>query len=300
MKLLLFKIRIMLSQKSFPITIHFSYRFFLLKIMILLISFSSFGQDTIFLDEKWKPISKAKAEYFRLIKPEGNRYSVKDYYISGILQMEAFSLSTDSMMYDGDAKFYSKKGQIIREGSYKNRVKVGRWNTYKGDGKLWMQENYNSNGDNEGNFITYYPSGNVRRQDLYKDNQFVRGKCFTASGADTTWYPYSIHASFPGGDEARIEYLEKNLKYPKLAQEAGIEGTVYISFIISKTAEIKDIKIIRGVHDLLDNEAIRVIDKMPKWNPGMIDGEYMDIQYNMPIHFRFQSQKIIPVGKKGN
>jgi TonB family protein len=90
---------------------------------------------------------------------------------------------------------------------------------------------------------------------------------------------------FPGGDDARIQFLAENIKYPREAMERGIQGTVYITFIITITGEIKDVRNLRSPHQLLTNEAIRVIKLMPKWIPGKQNGKVVNVQYNMPIKF---------------
>lgn len=91
---------------------------------------------------------------------------------------------------------------------------------------------------------------------------------------------------FPGGDDARIQFLAENIKYPREARERGIQGTVYITFIITITGEIKDVKSLKSPHQLLTNEAIRVIKLMPKWTPGKQNGKVVNVQqYNMPIKF---------------
>ncbi len=90
---------------------------------------------------------------------------------------------------------------------------------------------------------------------------------------------------FPGGDKARIQFLAENIKYPREAREHGIQGTVYITFLITTTGEIKDVRNLKSPHQLLADEAIRVIKLMPKWIPGKQKGKVVNVQYNMPIKF---------------
>ena len=90
---------------------------------------------------------------------------------------------------------------------------------------------------------------------------------------------------FPGGDEARTKFLNKNLKYPKLAREKDIEGTVYIEFIIEKDGSLSKIKVKRGIGGGCDEESLRVIKLMPKWKPGKQDGEEVRTQFVLPIKF---------------
>lgn len=90
---------------------------------------------------------------------------------------------------------------------------------------------------------------------------------------------------FPGGDEARIKFLQENIKYPTMARESGIQGTVYVTFVVEKGGNVSDVKILRGIGGGCDEEAIRVIKAMPKWNSGKQRGKPVRVQFNMPIKF---------------
>ncbi|MBN2172846.1 MAG: energy transducer TonB [Bacteroidales bacterium] len=90
---------------------------------------------------------------------------------------------------------------------------------------------------------------------------------------------------FPGGEEARIRYLNDNIKYPVMAREAGIEGTVYVTFVVEKDGSISKVKVLRGIGGGCDEEAMRVVEEMPKWNPGRQRNIPVRVQFNMPIRF---------------
>lgn len=93
---------------------------------------------------------------------------------------------------------------------------------------------------------------------------------------------------FPGGDNALFQFLNDNVKYPVIAQENRISGRVITCFIIDKTGSVKNIEVVRGVHPLLDAEAIRVMSLMPSWNPGKQKGEFVNVKYTLPVNFRMQ------------
>jgi TonB family C-terminal domain len=94
--------------------------------------------------------------------------------------------------------------------------------------------------------------------------------------------------SFPGGEHALNQYLAKNIKYPVDAMISGIQGRVICQFVVNKEGLIVDIDVIRSVNPSLDKEAVRVIEGMPKWNPGIKNGEPINVRYTMPISFRMQ------------
>jgi protein TonB len=94
--------------------------------------------------------------------------------------------------------------------------------------------------------------------------------------------------SFPGGDEERVKYLSKNMVYPPSASENGIQGTVYVSFVVDRNGHIADVKVLRSVDPELDKEAVRVVKNMPSWLPGKQNGAAVRVAYTMPIKFVLQ------------
>ncbi|HNS18657.1 MAG TPA: energy transducer TonB [Bacteroidales bacterium] len=94
--------------------------------------------------------------------------------------------------------------------------------------------------------------------------------------------------SFPGGEEARIRFLQENIEYPQMARESGIQGTVYMTFVVEPSGSVSAVRVLRGIGGGCDEEAIRVIQKMPRWNPGKQRGKPVRVQFTMPIKFTLQ------------
>lgn len=90
---------------------------------------------------------------------------------------------------------------------------------------------------------------------------------------------------FPGGVEALFGYLANNIEYPDMAKDAKVEGKVYITFVVDKTGSVSAVKVLRGIGAGCDEEAIRVVKEMPKWDPGRQRGKAVKVQYNLPINF---------------
>lgn len=110
-------------------------------------------------------------------------------------------------------------------------------------------------------------------------------------GNDSLPYEAIEHMpSFPGGKEELFKFLKSNLSYPEIDREFGIHGTVVCQFIVNRKGEVTKIKIIRGVSENLDNEAIRVLKLMPKWNPGFVDGIPVNVRYTLPIRFKLKNK----------
>jgi protein TonB len=97
-----------------------------------------------------------------------------------------------------------------------------------------------------------------------------------------------VMPEFPGGDQALLSYLSRNVKYPVIAQENGIQGKVYVSFVIDEKGRILRVELLRGVDSSLDNEAMRVVRNMPRWKPGKQSGKTVKVRYNVPINFELR------------
>lgn len=94
--------------------------------------------------------------------------------------------------------------------------------------------------------------------------------------------------TFPGGEAAMMEYLRSNLVYPRIATETSIQGTVYLQFVVDTKGNITEVKLLRGIGGGCDEEAIRVVKNMPKWNPGKQNGRNVRVLFNMPVGFKIQ------------
>ena len=93
---------------------------------------------------------------------------------------------------------------------------------------------------------------------------------------------------FPGGMGELMKFLAKNIKYPPLAKESGIQGRVFINFVVEPTGAISNVKILRGIGGGCDEEAVRVVESMPKWKPGKQRGKNVRVSYNLPVKFTLQ------------
>lgn len=91
--------------------------------------------------------------------------------------------------------------------------------------------------------------------------------------------------SFPGGEEARLRFLSENIRYPQMAREAGIQGTVFITFVVERNGSVTDVRVVRGIGGGCDEEAVRVVRNMPRWTPGRQRGQPVRVQFTMPIRF---------------
>lgn len=97
-------------------------------------------------------------------------------------------------------------------------------------------------------------------------------------------------AEFPGGQGALMKWLSNNIRYPEAAQQNDIQGRVIVKFVVEKDGSIGAATIVKGVDKDLDREALRVVKKMPKWQPGKNNGQAVRSYFNLPVTFRLQNQ----------
>ncbi len=93
---------------------------------------------------------------------------------------------------------------------------------------------------------------------------------------------------FPGGEKEMMRFLATNIRYPKKALEAGASGRVIIKFIVNKEGEVVEAKVLQGIGFGCDEEALRVVNSMPKWKPGKQRGKAVNVYYTLPVRFELK------------
>ena len=93
---------------------------------------------------------------------------------------------------------------------------------------------------------------------------------------------------YPGGLNKLTDYLTKNIKYPQMARESGIQGRVFVNFVVEPDGSVSNINVMRSLGGGCDEEAVRVVKNMPKWKPGRQRGKAVRVSYILPIMFKLQ------------
>ena len=236
----------------------------LLTILFFVPSAILLGQDTTYFDNDWNKVSSFKnSKYYEIVvhnQADTNRATETIYFKSGQIKVQkSYSVYKDKKL-DGKLKVWYESGQLRKDIDYKN-------------------------GKKNGQLLTYWDNGKPKRIDTYENDKLIEGKCLNSDGIETIHYDYEKMPEFPGGINELMQYLVKETKYPNKSRKKGIEGRVLVGFIVNKYGTIVDIKIVQSVNDELDKEAMRVVKKMPKWEPGMEDGEAVRVAFNLPIKF---------------
>ena len=114
----------------------------------------------------------------------------------------------------------------------------------------------------------------------------------TGQAVEVKYVPVEVEEEempeFPGGMAECLKFLGKNIKYPTISQENGVQGKVIVQFVVNKDGSIVDPVVVRSVDPYLDKEALRVIKTMPKWKPGKQRGKAVRVKYTVPVTFKLQ------------
>jgi periplasmic protein TonB len=117
---------------------------------------------------------------------------------------------------------------------------------------------------------------------------FISTGLFSQKDTTTTVYEITeVMPEFPGGQAKLYEFLNQNLILPKLNTDSQIQGKIYVKFVIKKDGSIDDIQVIKGSHEKLNEEVIRVIKLMPKWTPGLQNGQAVDVYFTLPVQIHW-------------
>ena len=97
-----------------------------------------------------------------------------------------------------------------------------------------------------------------------------------------------VQPEFPGGMDALMQYLQKNIRYPSRAQENNIQGRAVLKFVVGKDGSVSGVTVVKSLDPDCDKEAVRVISSMPKWKPGKQSGKPVNCYFTCPVMFKLQ------------
>ena len=259
-----------------------------------------------YYDLRWNKLDgRTDAEYFRVVKdrPDG-KYVVRDYYISGKLQSAAVcTVLEPKLVMEGEGTLYHESGGIQQVGHFEEEQPVGLHKFYYEDGKphkvvfykrgektlyhqFWTREGEQKLVNGTGTIWEYFDG----RPPVYNEiEDSVSIASFSDDGAGNQIYMLVDQLpEYRGGYAGMINHLKAGIKYPKVARKKGIEGTVYVSFVVGKKGEVMDAHVIRGIHEACDAEALRVVSTLDAWSPGMHKGKPVFVRFVLPIKFNLR------------
>tara|TARA_R110002012_G_scaffold182985_2_gene349349 strand:+ start:736 stop:1458 length:723 start_codon:yes stop_codon:yes gene_type:complete len=234
-----------------------------LSLILTVISFSVFAQDTIYMDNNYQELDKKEnAKYFKIVTPTpGKDYEFlrTTYFVDGTKKAEqSYDLKDEKKIYEGLHKHYYESGELFHSIEFKK-------------GKM------------HGELIAYWKNGIKRRHDYFKRNKLKKGTVWNKAGEEIEYFPFEIPPEFPGGQKALQKYLIENIKIPTYHNSMQ---RVVIRFTINCEGNTTDIKIVEEAPAEYMVEAYRVVKEMPKWKPGKQFGEVVNVSYSLPLVFQ--------------
>ncbi len=289
------------------------------SLLMLIASHYSLAQTsatiTSYFDKDWKVVSDpSKAAYYRTVEQTIRGYLVRDYYISGKLQMEAECLEVSPDL-ENHGKFatYYENGNKKEEGMYNKDKRAGVFKSYYENGNAKDEVEYL---DNDTRYLHYWSETGedeladgeavikIFSGDQYDNYQFIRGfKSINSFGinrssGDTVYMVVEKQPEYPGGYNEMMNDIRKTLKYPVSARRSGASGTVYVSFVINKLGEMKDMYVIRGFDPDCDVAALEAVAKLKNWIPGRLKEDFygnkdkvVSVRFVLPIKFSLSDKR---------
>ena len=277
------------------------------------------GQDTtvvyIAIDEE--QTTKEKAVYKRVAVKDGTgHWQTRDENLyDGLLRCTGMYKDDSLSIKEGAFTYYHDNGTKCREGVYKDNKYAGTWKVWHETGELQLEEYYDEEGLKTGAWKSLYEDGSIDYEGTYvKDSLHGEWKWYFNNGQMSAREVYDngelkeiefwdengnqikgelqpdIMPEFPGGLDELFKFLGNEIVYPPKARKKDIEGKVYVRFTVYEDGSLGDFKLANSAHPLLDEEALRVTKKMPKWIPGKKHNRKVRIAYTLPFLFRLENR----------
>lgn len=268
-------------------------------------SLLSFAQETVnFFDEQHRllPGPEGAVFYSRMELKDGV-YRIRQFYASNDqLEMEGTFIGDGSRRTKvGKFAFFYENGQVKQEGEYKNGRKSGLWKEYYDNGQLSDEEFhleektlFYQHWDPSGNPLLTNGTGKYIQKTAADHEQHIEIRdsiliaAFTIDeiSGDSIYLVVEEGAEYKAGLEVLYKGIGEELTYPKKARKMGIEGKVFVEFIVDKTGSVRDVKIVKGIGGGCDEEAINVLLTKNNWKPGMVKGKPVLQKMVLPIAFK--------------
>jgi TonB family protein len=188
----------------------------------------------------------------------------------------------------GPWKFYDNNLNLVLEGTYKDDRPVGVLNYYRNN-TLVLEFEYPENREKL-NWVYHDGNKKVKGYSIADKSRtmhyFENGQKLNADQIMDILSNYETEVAFEGGYNGLQAYLAANQKYPEKARKKGMQGEVYVSFVVNKSGGIREITVVRGVEENIDQEAIRLVQQMPKWVPATFRGYTKETRHTMIIPFK--------------
>lgn len=195
------------------------------------------------------------------------------------------SILTERVYFSSDSTLQFENSYTLRSTGKLEKI---RTSNYHKTGELFYKEfsSNNSSGLNRPDSLySYYKSGKLKRKEYYSKPLKDSSSCFAEDGSKIKFTPLFEDAAFPNGENAMLQWLGRNIEYPRVAKEKGLTGIVYASFVVCTDGELCEFEIAKGVHKSMDKSVLQALKRMPKWKPGKKDGRTTRTHFTLPVQF---------------
>ncbi|MCR5890063.1 energy transducer TonB [Hymenobacter sp. J193] len=199
-----------------------------------------------------------------------------------------------------EKQFYLPSGKLSSFRGFLNRkshVWHGAHLEYYENGQIRLQESFVL-GKVQGERVTFYPTGTLRRREQIISGQEASGECFGPDGKPVPYFPYMVMPTYPGGQDAFLNDIGRRIIYPIEAVRAHVEGIVLVKFQVAKDGKVENIKPaelpadatpeVRRVYTYLQAAAMQSVQKVKSFIPGQLDGEPIVVNMTVPVTFKIR------------
>jgi TonB family protein len=251
------------------------------------VAYAQIATDTIFYNKDWKKTLSFYYSFYRVIEHKDGKLKVEDHYRNGQIQMSGtYTSLVPREIEEGHFTYYTERGIKIRDEYFQEGLLEGEYLNYDTTtGHLVLKVNFKHD-KWDGHRIAYYPSGVIYRDEIYMDGVFVSGKCFDEKSKEIKFFPREVVAEYPGGDTALQAFIYSHLIYPEVAKKLAIQGTVRVKFVLGIDGRVEDAGIDQSENIVLNDAALEVVKKLPKFKPAKQEGKPVRFALALPIVFK--------------
>jgi protein TonB len=248
------------------------------------------AQDTIYLDAGFRQSTASQPMYygFKTRTPAG--WELTCYYLTGKLKMTGEFADDSLRVRQGDFVWYDSSGTLTNRNAYAGNLEEGPIAFYYANGQLQVS-GYTRAGKNDGNWIGYYLSGQVSGKATYSDGKQISAVMYHEDGSSNKDMPaFMRNAQYPGGMARQNQFISQHARYPEKAARERTQGSVLVTFTVSKEGKLSDYQISFSDNPDLNAEALRVVKLMPDWEPAIRGGIYISGFGQALVLFRLKSK----------
>jgi TonB family protein len=256
-----------------------------------------------YFDKDWRKINTSDgASFYRTVEEKDKGFIVRDYYISGKIQMLAeCSAFQPDVKFEGKRTLYFEDGTVQEEGAFEHNEKIGLHKTYYANGNRQSemfytadQEFYRHYWSESGDDVLHNGNGFIQEKSKYysrsvtevKDS--VRFGAFTIQGQDTVYSIVEKRAEYKGGYDRMFKEIGANIHYPKSARRKSLQGKVFIEFVVGKAGRVSDLKVLKGIDPECDQAAVEAVSTLNSWTPARHHNKIVASRFVLPITFKLE------------